>query len=375
VFPIIYLGRCFVEKRRPRARDWSLALVPAIPVLIHVLILAGARNPIWNRAKPDVSYYSLPLQEKVDLGFRNALNQSFGQQHLDQLAHGVDAFFRHVVPANAGILGLFIAGVLGLTAIILLAGTKATDQRPLSQHLYGLAGLYLTLFAGMITFVLGPVVPSRMTFLPSLGLSLVLAYLVHQALVGSMTSSRWRGFVALRWLAIAAILVLCLAECITLSSIVKQAETTRAFDQVITDQIHEIQPSIPQGSEVFVTMTVPANSSNGFWRDVASSYQYGNAFAPLWYVYRSGINQIKYSHAVRSSQDPPDEGLFRLAERYAKSDRRRVFPFMVNEDLSVSGIRSVTISNKDGAIINELSFPSMDNAKAERLISAWIAQR
>jgi hypothetical protein len=169
--------------------------------------------------------------------------------------------------------------------------------------------------------------------------------------------------------------VLCLAECVTLSSIVKQAETTRAYDQAITDQIYQIQPNIPKGSEVFVTMTVPVNSRNGFWRDVPSSYQYGNAFAPLWYVYRSGINQIKYSHAVRSSQDPPDEGLFRLAERYAKSDRHRVFPFMVNEDLSVSGIRSVTISNKDGAIINELSFPSMDNAQAERLISACISQR
>ena len=49
MFPIIYLGRCLVEKRPPRARDWSLAVVPAIPVLIHVLILAGAKSPQADR--------------------------------------------------------------------------------------------------------------------------------------------------------------------------------------------------------------------------------------------------------------------------------------------------------------------------------------
>ena len=56
-------------------------------------------------------------------------------------------------------------------------------------------------------------------------------------------------------------------------------------------------------------------------------------------------------------------------------DRRRVFPFVVNEDLSVMGIKSVTISDRDGALVNELSFPSMDNAKADRLISVHIAPR
>ncbi len=281
VFPIIYLGRCVVEKRRPRLGDWALAFAPAIPVLIHVLILAGAKNPLWTRAKPDVTYYALPLQEKVALGFRNALNQAFGQEHLNQLAHGVDSFFRHVVPANPGILGLFIVAMLGLAGMILFGGTKPTAQKPPSQHLYGIAGLYIALFAGMITFVLGPFVPSRMTFLPSLGLSLLLAYLAHQALIGSMTRSRRRGFVALRSVAVGAIAALCLAECVTLSSIVKQAETARAFDQAITDQIHEIQPSIPQGSEVFVTMTVPLNSRNGFWRDVASSYRVWKCFRAL----------------------------------------------------------------------------------------------
>ena len=375
VFPVIYLGQCLLEQRRPRAKDWSLAFVPALPVLIHVLILAGAKSPIWNRAKPDASYYSLPLQEKVVLGFKNALNQSFGQPHFDQLAHGVDAFFRHVVPANPNILSLFVVAVLGFTGIILFGGSQAPARRPPSQHLYGIAGLYLALFAGTITFVLGPFAPSRMTFLPSFGLSLVLAYLAHWALVGSR-GREWRGWVsALRWLSVGAIAVLGVAECMTLSSIVKQAETARAFDQAITDQIYQIQPSIPKGSEVFVTMTVPFDSRNGFWRDVPSSYHYGMAFAPLWYQYRSGINQITYANAVRSPQDPPDEGFYRLAERYANIDRDRVFPFVVNEDLSVMGVKSVTIFDQDGALVDELTFPSMDDAKADRLISPRIAQR
>jgi hypothetical protein len=375
VFPIIYFGRCVVERRRPRARDWALALVPAIPVLIHVLILASAKSPIWTRSKPDVSYYSLPLQKKALSGFTNALNRSFGQEHWNQLAHGTDSFFRHVVPANPGIFGLFIVAMLALSGMIVLGGTKAAVQKPPSAHLYGIAGLYIALFAGTITFVLGPFAPSRMTFLPSLGLSLVLAYLTHRALIERMPSSRHGGILALRCAAVSAIAALCLVECVTLSSIIKQAEAARAFDQAITDQIHEIQPSIPQGSEVFVTMTVPVSSRNGFWREVASSYQYGNAYAPLWYKYRSGVNQITYSNAVRSPEDPLDEGFYHLALRYAKMDRRRVFPFVVNEDLSVMGIKSVTISDKNGALVDELSFPSMDNAKADCLISAHIAQR
>ena len=375
VFPIIYLGGCLVEKRLPRAKDWALAFVPAITVLIHVLILASAKSPIWTRSKSDVSYYSLPLQEKAVSGFTNALNRSFGQEHWNQLAHGTDSFFRHVVPANPGILSLFIVAMLALSGMIVLGGTKASVPKSPSAHLYGIAGLYIALFAGTITFVLGPFAPSRMTFLPSLGLSLVLAYLTHQALIKRMPSSRRGGVLALRCAAVSAIAALGLVECVTLSSILKQAEAARAFDQAITDQIHEIQPTMPQGSEVFVTMTVPVNSRNGFWRDVASSYQNGNAYAPLWYKYRSGVNQITYSNAVRSPQDPPDEGFNRLAGRYAKMDRRRVFPFVVNEDLSVMGIKSVTISDRDGALVNELSFPSMDNAKADRLISVHIAPR
>ena len=375
VFPIIYLGRCVIEKRRPRAAEWALAFVPAIPVLFHVLILAGAKNPIWTRAKPDVSYYSLPLQEKVVLGFRNAFHQSFGQAHFDQVAHGVDSFFRHVVPANPAILGLFVIATLGLTGMVLLGGTKATAQKPPGHHLYGIAGLYIALFAGTITFVLGPFVPSRMTFLPSFGLSLVLAYLAYAVLVGSMTSNHRGGMLALQWITVGAIASLCVAECLTLSSIVKQAEAARAFDQAITDQIYEIQPGIPQGSEVFVTMTVPAHSRSGFWRDVASSYQFGGAFAPLWYKYRSGVNQITFTNAVRSPQDPPDAGFHRLAEQYSTTDRSRVFPFVVNEDLSVMGVRSVIFRGENGGLVDEVRFPSMENAKADRLISAYVAER
>ena len=247
-FPIIYLGRCVIEKRRPRLAEWALAFAPAIPVLIHALILAGATNPLWTRAKPDVTYYALPLQEKVVLGFRNALNQAFGQEHFNQVAHGVDSFFRHVVPANPGTLGLFIVAMLGLAGMILFGGAKPIAQKPPSQHLYGIAGLYIALFSGMITFLDHCALANDLSSF--LGLSLLLAYLAHQALIGSMISRRGRGSVALRSVAVGAIAALCLAECVTLSSIVKQAETARAFDQAITDQIHEIQPSIPQGSEV-----------------------------------------------------------------------------------------------------------------------------
>ena len=129
VFPTIYLGRCVIEKRRPRLAEWALAFAPAIPVLITCFRLASATNPLWTRAKPDVTYYALPLQEKVVLGFRNALNQAFGQEHFNQVAHGVDSFFRHVVPANPGTLGLFIiVAMLGLAGMILFGGTKPIDK-------------------------------------------------------------------------------------------------------------------------------------------------------------------------------------------------------------------------------------------------------
>ena len=160
-----------------------------------------------------------------------------------------------------------------------------------------------------------------------------------------------------------------------MSSIVKQAEEARAFDQAITDQIYEIQPHIPNGSEVFVTMTVPANSINGFWRYASSSYANGSAYAPLWYKYRSGINEIKFSNAVRFPKDAPDAGFYALIERYASIDRYRVSPFVINEDLSVMGIKSVMISDKNGRVVEELKFPSMDDAKDDRLISMHIAGR
>jgi hypothetical protein len=280
-----------------------------------------------------------------------------------------------VVPANDGILELFIVAVLGLIGVIVFGRTKASLEKPPSQHLYGLAGLYLALFSGTITCVLGRVVPSRMTFLPSFGLSLFLAYLAHQALAGSMkrTPEGWVG--ALRWLFVGAVASLCVAECITFSSIVKQAEAARAFDQAVTDQIYEIQPHIPKGSEVFVTMTCPANSINGFWRDESSSYENGSAWAFLWYKYRSGVNEIAFFSAVRFPEDAPDAGFYRLIERYTAMDGNRVFPFVINEDLSVMGIKSVTISENNGQVVKELKFPSMDDAKNHRLISIHLEQR
>ena len=180
---------------------------------------------------------------------------------------------------------------------------------------------------------------------------------------------------ALRWLSVGAIAVLGVVECMTLSSIVKQAEAARAFDQAITDQIYEIQPNIPKGSEVFVAMTVPTI------RETASGEMCHRVISMEWPLRRYGIsieaavNQITYANAVRSPQDPPDEGFYRLAERYANIDRDHVFPFVVNEDLSVMGVKSVTIFDQDGALVDELTFPSMDDAKADRLISPRIAQR
>ena len=82
----------------------------------------------------------------------------------------------------------------------------------------------------------------------------------------------------------------------------KQAETARAFDQAITDQIHEIQPSIPQGSEVFVTMTFPLNIRNGFGEMWPRVTYMEMLYAPLWYKYRRGVNQITYTNAARSPQ-------------------------------------------------------------------------
>ena len=50
------------------------------------------------------------------------------------------------------------------------------------------------------------------------------------------------------------------------------------------------------------------------------------------------------------------------------------FP-LFNEDLSVMGIRSVTIAPKDGGVVDEVRFPCMDSAKPDRLISARIVPR
>jgi hypothetical protein len=95
----------------------------------------------------------------------------------------------------------------------------------------------------------------------------------------------------------------------------------------------------------------------------------------LWYKYRSGVNQITFTNAVRSPQDPPDAGFHRLAEQYSTTDRSRVFPFVVNEDLSVMGVRSVIFRGENGGLVDEVRFPSMENAKADRLISAYVAER
>lgn len=367
VFPILYLGRCIAEKRRPYAKDWALAFLPAIPVLFHILVLGTAKRPIWYRSARDIDY-QIPLYDKVALGFANALKRAFGQEHFDQLVHGVHSFFQHVAPANPGVFGLFIGAVLGLIGVIIFGQPRASAQKLPGHHLYGIAGLYMALFAGTITFILGRFVPSRMTFLPSFGLSLFLAYLAHQALAGSLRQP------ALRWLIVGAVASLCIGESITFSSIVKQAEAARAFDQAITDQIHEIQPNIPKGSEVFVTMTAPAKLQNGFWRDVSSSYNNGTAYAPLWYKYGSGVNEIKFSNATRFPNDPPDSGFYTLIERYASIDRHRFFPFVIDEDLSVMGISSIVIADRNRGVVEELKFPSMDNAKSDRLTSVQVAQ-
>ena len=178
----------------------------------------------------------------------------------------------------------------------------------------------------------------------------------------------------LRWLIVAGVASLCIVESITFSSIVKQAEAVRAFDQAITDQIHEIQPNIPKGSEVFVSMTVPTNLRNGFWRDVSSSYENGNAYAPLWYKYQSGVNEITFSNAARLPNDPPDSGFYALIERYASIDRHRFFPFVIDDDLSVMGVKSVIVSDQNRGVVEELRFPSMDNVKKDRMISIQVAR-
>lgn len=364
IFSIIYIGGALAERRVPKWQEWFASIIPIVPALVHVVILAFAPNPLWNRSSVDGAYHSLPFYHKLMMGWVNSLSQTFGPEHWEALKHGVWSFVKFVAPLH-GVMLFFlivIAGVVFLYPFVFASRRVDVASGTLSKQtkvLFFIVGLYITLFSGTITSVLGPVVPSRMTYLPSLGFALVLAFLLDWSATTSLNRSHRFAIRILRSGIPIAVAVLILCEAVTFASIVKQAEESRVFDDKITEQIQTMFPTLPDDAEVVVCMPIAERSKAGFWWQEPSYYECGIAYSTLWSAYQKNYNTISYHSTARSPLETKAKRYASLVDAIDRISLSRVYPFSIDEKMKVRGIKTVTDRNQDTGASREVRFPTM----------------
>lgn len=253
--PVLWVLAEAYRTRRPV--DWSrfaAALLPVAVSLIHLLILATSPNPIWNRSGDfGIGGLLAAIPETVAL----SLDQAFGSRHFYLLSQtlSVDQYAFTLWTETRflySVLGLLI--VAGAIAILLVLrrpvvvasrNSQSADATPrFGERLYWIvAGLWIVAISPAIDMpeTIGDwVVPSRLTYLPSLGAAILIACLID------WTRSR---------LVTVLVLALCVVEAISLQSLFYQYVKATQYDNDLREQLRSF--SLPLKYRDRITLITP----------------------------------------------------------------------------------------------------------------------
>jgi len=372
VSPLVPLYFAYITRNDRTSRTLSNWLISFLPIGlggIHIYLLASSAGPIWNRSG-HVTYPGI-LQRIPEIFYFN-LDALLGFRHWEIVKIFVPGFFSLVEKDEYRLVIFFTAAlcvvIIIVTLVTILASRLKVELINSKKKTFIFFGFYLLLISGLISFpVAKEFTPERLTYLPSLGLSIIL---------GQIISLRFFG----QGILIGIFGLWTLIEGVSLRMTLFNASEIAQFDNQILKQLssYNIQPNL--GDTIFIS-TSPRKLEQVFINQPAR-FEGGNAQPLLLLLYqdllRNGMKtpipfhkMINYSTNIRRPPFLNDDPSFLNILKPLAYESGRLYAFNYNTNNQLCEINSL-ITKEEGQVIWKNNFKNLLLEKNQCRINIYI---
>lgn len=367
IYPLFWVFLRYKEKIN--WRHLMYAAIPCAVVGVHIFLLSrNPISPIWmRRCINDQVCVKFSLVKLLLIAFHNGLTTVVGWVHFNTLEKLVANFFTIDI-IEQPLLLTFLFGLILLSAFFIWLNYKqekfiAINNKP-SRYciLLIITGAYLAGFAPIMASVIGLNMPSRLTFLPSLGVAILLA-----GLIDVCYKYKW-----LRQILIILFFSFSLFEAIGFCDIIRQAQSADEYDHSIINKMLSLQNvKIENGGSIFLSLSRHEKTFKNYWTmgPINPSMETGvNGVAWIWRAYHLPIDTIKY---VAAARDPgisfePEFGKWFQKNRHLASSK--LYPFVIADNGQIKAITKIKIVDNFGGINKTISTALDEKVTAKQAI-------
>jgi len=350
-FPFFWLGPSIIKRQWPRWQDLCYSAVPAAITAVHIILIAHAREHPWDTGHKDFSKLPLYLISLLN----SSIDKMFGNEHWSRLQANLLNFFTLDVRHDHS-LWLPLIAVLVFSLWIIYSVWLQPKQYVLSERLVTFSllwtGLYLCLLAPLITVAeFTDDVPSRLLFLPCLGLALAVA--AGLDLIRNMRFYKLCTTAALIW---------CVLEALAFTAIVQQGITAMEVDRHITSLFTSIGDfRLKSGSHVFISLPF-AYRRPVDWFEFKPTYYFVDPEI-LWVASNLKMQGQTYDYGMRlapSLMGVPTSlkplGMCQWALQTLKQEQsEKLTPFYLDDKDRLRPITTISFVDKQGRVVKRIN--------------------
>jgi len=351
IYPLFWLTLQYIKKDKIDWRSLVYSTFPFIVVGIHIFLLSLVSRPVWTRSLGDPNYVKLSILKRLLIALHNGFTTVLGGQHTYVLKHLVRNFF-NIDIVEQPFLIIILLILAGLAIFFIWLNYKQEKILPISNKtsryalLFIIAGAYLALFGPIMASVIGLDMPSRMTFLPSLGVAMFLAGLVDACYCYHRT----------RQVLITVFLSVSIAEAIAFCDIFRQAQSAEQYDRSVINKMLSLKNvKIENGASVFLSLPRHPKSLKKYWiwgepgHPPCMEFK-DDAVAWIWRAYHLPIDTIKYAAAPRYPKESIEPGVNKWFQQNRHAAPSKLYPFVITDNGEIKAITKIKIVNNSDSI-------------------------
>ncbi|HEY9598667.1 MAG TPA: hypothetical protein V6D33_13455, partial [Cyanophyceae cyanobacterium] len=304
-----FLLNCLITRESIKLKNFMPYTFPSIMTAIHLAIMASSPSKVWRR-DPNLEYDPISLIARVPGTVSNGLQTLIGQKHFDLVKENL-FFYKNWVVDEQSVsmyLAIFLIGL-----IVWIFQSSRNDKKRINQQKHEikyppkqfypiafLCSVYVILASLALNIANdGVVLSSRLTFLGSIGLSVLIALLI-EAIKDCLKRSCSSKLILVSYLtSIVLISALVVAESMAFTTIVYQFHTSAQFDNNIRRQIINMDLSVSNKNKV--VLFTPASIQ---WIEINGKRQ--NPWTRGIKTFLSNLDSIQLSY---------EYGLFKTGDR------------------------------------------------------------
>jgi hypothetical protein len=145
--------------------------------------------------------------------------------------------------------------------------------------------------------------------------------------------------------------LVCLAESLAFSDIIRQYITSRQFDErVIDNMLKERSLAIKPGAQVFMSLPF-TRRKDSYWHQGMPALYCSAYPTRLWKAYDLGLDNMTYCACMRAQSQSQAQGLYEWTkELLEQQPASKLYPIYLDQHNHPQAVASIKLVRKDGAV-------------------------